>query len=73
MEEKLGENFQVMPACNHSFCKDCFSEYCRVNVQEGKVELNCLGYKCQTAIEPHILKEALSEVNDLRINLFGFC
>lgn len=63
MDDKLGKNFVRLPICCHIFCTECFSEYCRVNVECGQVDLVCPEHKCSTALEPHILQEALSKVN----------
>ncbi|GMH38623.1 hypothetical protein BSKO_06507 [Bryopsis sp. KO-2023] len=61
MLEKPGREFIRVPGCKHLFCMDCFSEFCRVNVQEGQVELTCPAFKCNNPLEQHVIRGALSE------------
>ena len=39
------------PACNHAFCKDCWQEYLRCKITEGKVvNIPCPGFGCDEYI-----------------------
>lgn len=52
--------------CDHKFCRDCFSAFCRVSVWNGDFNLKCPAHKCKTTLEPHMVKEALSKVSQMK-------
>jgi len=41
----------VYGVCGMYFCKECYTEYARVQIHEGASELLCPGYKCNAYIE----------------------
>ncbi|CAD7696749.1 unnamed protein product [Ostreobium quekettii] len=61
MDVVSGRQCVRLPACQHFFCGDCFSEYCKVNVKEGAVDLKCPQHQCMVALEPHILRDSLHQ------------
>ena len=45
----------IYGSCGMFFCKDCYTEYARVQINEGVSELKCPGYQCNAYIEDDII------------------
>lgn len=60
-EEKPGKRFFRLD-CRHFFCRDCVTDYCNVNIQDGTVlQIKCLRTDCDQMINPWIVRAAVGE------------
>ena len=42
-----GDNFEVLPTCGHSFCRDCLSRHCSALISDSAMErLVCPDQDC---------------------------
>ena len=73
MEEAPGSSFIRFYECSHYFCKECFQQYCVVNIGEGNVALDCPAHKCTTSLDPSLLKRYLPKVESVQKKRSGYC
>lgn len=55
--EKVGSQCVQFPKCEHVYCKQCMSEYFRIQITDGSVRaLTCPEEKCETQADPNLVK-----------------
>lgn len=59
--EESPKNFLTLSLCNHSFCKDCFSQYINTQLDSFShiLKIKCPEQTCSCTLTPSILKETL--------------
>ena len=59
--EKIGAACIAFPKCEHVFCRECISEYFKVQIESGSVKaLNCPETKCESQALPSQVKTLVS-------------
>ena len=52
--------------CKHKFCKDCWLEYLKEKINNGKVyKISCMKHKCNYALEENFVREIIGSNEDL--------
>jgi hypothetical protein len=48
--------------CDHDFCNECWYEYLKENISNGKVDLNCMSYNCQEKLNEENVKDIFNVI-----------
>lgn len=63
--DKSEINEFVLP-CNHQCCKECFFQYIKEHINEGKIsDIHCFSYKCNTIISESTIQSTIKDDKDL--------
>jgi len=59
------EEFERLTLCSHSYCRTCLKSYLKLEITEGRVNLNCPQSDCPERIHPCDISRILADQRDL--------